>query len=241
MVYVPAGEFLRGTPDEQVERILAEFPDWPPEALENERPARRIYLSAFFIDLHPVTNAEYRAFLEATNHRPPFHWNAGLWPADQADHPVVFVSQEDARAYAAWAGKRLPTEAEWEKAARGTDGRLWPWGNEWDPERCHGRERQSRGTVPVGSYPGGVSPYGCQDMAGHVWEWCADGYEASYYRTAPDRDPPGPAESRYGVLRGGGWVSTAVEVRCAARYRYVPTSRFLHFAGFRCALDAPGD
>ena len=133
MVFVPAGEFLFG-------------PD-----------LEKVAVVAFYIDRFPVTNAEYKVFVEATRHEHPAHWRRGTWPEGKADHPVVQVTWESAAAYAVWAGKRLPTEQEWEKAARGVDGRRWPWGNAFDPRRCN---TSSDGTTPVGRYsPAGDSPW----------------------------------------------------------------------------------
>jgi len=148
MVLVPAGEFYFG-PD----RVKLTLPD-------------------FYIDRYPVTNAEYKKFVEATGAPEPTHWRRGTWPEGKADHPVVNVTWEQAAAYAEWAGKRLPTEEEWEKAARGTDGREWPWGSTFDPSRCNTNESGIWDTTPVGKYsPAGDSPYGAADMAGNVWEW----------------------------------------------------------------------
>src|SRR3972149_1026879 len=145
MVLVPAGEFLFG-PD--LEKVTTE---------------------AFYIDRFPVTNVEYKKFVEETGHEDPAHWRRETWPEGKADHPVVQITWQSASAYAEWAGKRLPAEIEWEKAARGRDGRMWPWGNAFDPNRCN---TASSGTPPVGMYsPRGDSPYGCADMAGNVWEW----------------------------------------------------------------------
>ena len=169
MVLVPAGEFSMG--DDQD---------------DDEKPTHRVYLDAFYIDKYEVTNAHFQQFVQAMGHRTQAEragdnmtWRAprgsGSSIAGLEQHPVVRVSQEDAKAYCTWAGKRLPTEAEWEKAARGTDGRIYPWGNQFDSKRGNFAGR-TKGTVPVGSYEGGQSPYGAHDMAGNVWEWVADWY-----------------------------------------------------------------
>ena len=180
MVRVPAGKFLYS--DEKEERELPEF----------------------WIDKTPVTNAEYARFVTATDHRPPEHWKSKTSPKKIADHPVVRVSWHDAVAYAKWAGKRLPTEEEWEKAARGTDGQEYPWGNQQPtPELCN-FEMKEWGTTAVGRYsPQGDSPYGCVDMAGNVWEWTTSEWEK---------------ESPYRVVRGGTFDDNQWNVRCAYRF-----------------------
>ena len=159
MVWVPAGEFLMGSTDD--------------EGVRDERPQRKVYLDGYWMYKTEVTVAQYRKFCEATNREMP---EAPEWGWKE-DHPVVNVSWHDAVDYAKWAGASLPTEAQWEKAARGTDGRVFPWGNEWDAGACANSVSWSlKGTKPVGSCPAGASPYGCVDMAGNAWEWCADWY-----------------------------------------------------------------
>lgn len=196
MVFVPAGEFYYG-PD----RMKLTLPD-------------------FYIDRFPVTNAEYKKFVEATGAAEPTHWRRGTWPEGKADHPVVNVTWEQAAAYAEWAGKRLPTEEEWEKAARGTDGREWPWGSTFDPSRCNTNESGIWDTTPVGRYsPAGDSPYGAADMAGNVWEWIGG-------KPSPLRMP----------LRGGDWLDTMEEARTHSRRMHTP-KRKNDFIGFRCAAD----
>jgi formylglycine-generating enzyme required for sulfatase activity len=193
MVFIPAGEFLYG-PDRE-----------------------KVMTAPFYIDRCPVTNAEYKKFVEAAGHEHPAHWRRGTWPEGKADHPVVQVTWESAQAYAEWAGKRLPTEIEWEKTARGTDGRLWPWGNAFDRRRCN---TSSDGTTPVGHYsPAGDSPYGAIDMAGNVWEWIGG-------RPSPLRMP----------LRGGDWLDGPEEAQTFFRRMHTP-KRKNDFIGFRCAAD----
>jgi formylglycine-generating enzyme required for sulfatase activity len=197
VVEIPAGEFLMG--DEK----------------------RKVYVDTFRIDKYPVTNVQYRRFVEATNHSPPGRWVGGACPAEKALHPVVYVSWDDAVAYAEWAGKRLSTEEEWEKAARGTDGREYPWGD-WKEGRCNTWEVGIHDTIPVGRYsPRGDSPYGCADMAGNVWEWTASSWE--------------PGSSRR-VVRGGSWGDNRDFARCATRRWSGPVTSVLSGGdvGFRC-------
>lgn len=222
-VTIPAGEFLMGS-DPKKDR----------DARSDEQPQHRVYLAEYQIARVPVTNAQYKAFMEATGHRAPGYWPTGriLW--GRADHPVVYVSWADAQAFCRWAGVRLPSEAEWEKAARGADGRIYPWGDEPpDRNRCN-FDRNEGGTTPVGRYPGGASPYGVLDMAGNVWEWVADWYDDMYYATAPLRNPPGPVSGSCPVLRGGSWVNVRRLVRAANRGRVDPEG-WIGDIGFRCA------
>jgi formylglycine-generating enzyme required for sulfatase activity len=219
-------------------------PDW----LKWEQPQRRVYLDAYYIDIYPVTNVQYGEFLawmqrtrdhsrchsdepRGKDHTAQF-WDDSKWNSPQ--QPVVGVDWWDAYAYAAWAGKRLPTEAEWEKAARGTDGRIWPWGNQWDRLKCNTFDGGPHVTTPVGSYPQDVSPYGCHDMIGNVWEWCADWFAEDYFRRGPLRNPKGPESGSDCVLRGGSWSFEPWYARCAFRLRNIPASR-LDSRGFRGA------
>ena len=219
MVYVPAGEFVMGSPEGQGDA--------------DEHPQRRVYLAAYWIDKLPVTVAEYRKFTRATGRKMPLAPEWG-W---KDDHPVVNVTWEEAAAYAAWSGKRLPTEAEWEKAARGTDGRVYPWGNVWDPGKCS-NAHNSRTTQPVGSYPAGASPYGALDMAGNVWQWCADWYGP--YQSTSIRRPTGPISGRHRALRGGSWECRAPSTfRCARRdYEHTVLGDRDNYDGFRCVREA---
>ena len=231
MVRIPAGEFLRGSP-EQDKRTLA-----------SEKPQSMVHLAEYWIGKYPVTNAQYAIFVEVTGRRPPEHWEGGHPPAGKENHPVVNVSWWDAQAYCHWlaevTGKqyRLPTEAQWEKAARGTDGRLYPWGNRWDKRKCNTAESGERGTTPVGFYsPAGDSPYGCADMAGNVLEWVADWYRGDYYsRSSAFQDPFGPSSGAVKGLRGGSWATNRWSARCANRHYGNRTATSLE-AGFRCAL-----
>ena len=213
-VYVPGGEFVMGSDDNN----------------EDETPQQMVFLDAFNIDVYPVTNVEYKEFVDATSHQAPRNWNEGSYTEDKGDHPVIWVTWHDAVAYAEWAGKRLPTEAEWEKAARGTEGLMYPWGNDFDSARCNSNEAGIKGTTSVGSFPDGVSPYGVMDMAGNVWEWTADWYDAyrgSIYEFSRFGE-------EYKVLRGGSWFDGADFVRSSARNSADPNFSFSTI-GFRCA------
>jgi formylglycine-generating enzyme len=246
MVWMPAGEFLMGSE----------------EGWDDERPVHRVTLDGFWLSKHEVTNAQYLRFVEATGHRCPEVANFGepVWrgrsfPAEKSSHPVVCVSWEDARAYCEHYGLSLPTEAQWEYAARGDDGRLYPWGNQWPPPAGAGNfaDMTAKGkfpqlnviagyddgyaeTSPAGSFA--ANPYGVYDLAGNVFEWCADWYSTTYYWASPELNPPGPADGELKVLRGGSWlIDNPRRFRCASRsyyYRYSPVYRDSSF-GFRCA------
>ncbi|NOT57839.1 MAG: SUMF1/EgtB/PvdO family nonheme iron enzyme, partial [Deltaproteobacteria bacterium] len=232
MVLIPAGPFLMGATPEEQQSVLAfgwhgPMRDRVHFLVQYSGPQHSIHLDPFYIDTHEVTNQRYRAFVDATGHRAPTFWHDPRQLADDTQ-PVVGVSWQDAHAFCAWQGKRLPTEAEWEKAARGTDGRRYPWGQEWDAARLHTADTiagkplenfavwttwqrgmsagiETARPAAVGSYPSGASPYGVLDMAGNVWEWVADWYEPEYYASAPARNPIGPERGEAKVLRGGGW------------------------------------
>jgi len=262
MILVPAGEFIMGSSDEQVEQIARLKPRWR-ELMEHEQPQHSVILDAFYIDRYEVTNAQFLKFVEVTGyvtdaeredwgyvwtrdinwlHVRGVSWRAPLGPGSsiegKSEHPVVQISYNDARAYARWAGKRLATEAEWEKASRGTDGRLYPWGNEWDASKLNSWELGPHTTTPVGSYPEGVSPYGAYDMVGNVWEWVADWYHHKYYHWSPRYNPEGYAKGIHRVLRGGCWWNEKHILRCAHRDNYVTTPDFrVNLGGFRCKLD----
>lgn len=221
MIGVPAGPFLMGTTEEEAHR-LAEAYGYHVSWLSGEVPQRRIDLPRFSIDKYPVTNRQFMAFCEDADYAraPQFRDRASTHP----EHPVTGVTRADAEAYAKWAGKRLPTDAEWEKAARGTDGRLYPWGDEFDPEACHwNRDRTGHGPgpAPVTAHPKGASPYGVMDMAGNVAEWCGDG--------------PSPHTA---YLRGGCWFTEdPINLRASAHNMSGSIYNASMFYGFRCVQE----
>lgn len=221
MVYIPAGEFIMGTNTR-----------W-----EDESPEHVVYLDAYFIDRYEVTNAAYQHFVEATGARPPGHWRGGMYPAALADHPVTYVSWYDAVAYCQWAKKRLPSEEEWEKAARGTDGRQYPWGNAFYANRSNNPQQKSKGTEPVGSYEQGKSPYGLYDMSGNVWEWV----DAWYKPHAGNDVPSEEYGEKYKVSKGGSWYNClfyncSISAPSYNRAFLVPVTKNSSL-GFRCVKD----
>lgn len=224
MVLVPAGKFLMGT--NQSDRTG----DNVPRTYNDARPEHSVTIPAFYIDKTEVTNAAYLKFCKATHYPVPPDWKDGMFPAGEADFPVTRVSWYEATAYAHWAGKRLPTEAEWEKAARGTDGHTYPWGNEWDEKNLiWGRSKPDK----VGLKPAGASPYGALDMAGNIYEWTSDWYAP--YPQAPVTYPE--YNQTLKVVRGGGFYG--YNFGASTYYRSVdyPRERS-EWIGFRCAKDA---
>jgi iron(II)-dependent oxidoreductase len=243
MVTVPAGTFPMGTD--------------LPRADAQDRPVHRVDVPEFRIDRTLVTNAQYARFVAQTGHRPPSSWKNGRIPEGELLHPVTLVNWYDARAYAHWAGRRLPSEAEWEKAARGTDGRRWPWGNTMDAKRLNTYYNVGS-TTPVDTYSGGASPYGVLDMAGNVSEWIEDDFLPYPGSEAPSEIFQGkvarvltpedralrlseqvPVKQHYKVLRGGSWKSDPFST--AAYHRSYDWPNYASdFFGFRCAADAGG-
>ncbi len=221
MVLVPAGEFTMGSAKGDAD----------------EQPVRQVYLDAFYMDKHQLSVREYAKFLEATSHVAPPDWEI-MSKSMHQKRPVINVDWADADAYCKWANKRLPTEAEWEKAARGTDGRIYPWGNEL-PTQFHANMKKEVWNnhvvlTPVGMFEDGKSPYGIYDMAGNVWEWVSDWYASNYYATGSVRNPIGPPRGDYKVVRGGSWGSGPKDLRSTDREIHLPS--FQGFGtGFRCA------
>jgi len=252
LVFVPAGEFLMGLSSSDLQDLTRTTPGLKRENLAAAMPQHRVYLRGYWIGKHEVTVAQYRRFCKATGRTMPDppRWR---W---QDNHPIVRVSWFDAKAYADWAGVSLPTEAQWEKAARGTDGRRHVWGDRWPPPpkvgnfadeafklefpqvalRFGSLQAYNDGyacTAPVGSFPAGASPYGCLDMVGNAWEWCADWYGRDYYTQAPAHNPGGPMRGVARCLRGS-WYDADREVfLCAFRLNDRPETRD-DYNGFRC-------
>lgn len=229
MLSIPAGPFIRGTNSGGLD----------------EQPQRTIVLSAYAIDRYEATNFQYQQFVTATGHRksgPPSRYAKNMAKMRGVNQPVVYVSWEDAEAYCRWKGKRLPTEAEWEKAMRGTDGRLWPWGNTEQPNGANWARVQDGYEVaaPVGVFPSDKSPYGVMDGAGNVMEWVADWYGETYFKEAVAEDPPSPEYGFFRVLRGGGYTTTGGDLRITSRSKMVPDFRD-ETIGFRCAGSEPRD
>ena len=239
MILIPAGEFTMGSDKGQADEL----------------PVHRVYLDAYYIDKYEVTNGAYFEFWIAdggpNSEYPPRSFgvkhNIGDWPEvakTKPNYPVVGMGWRGAEAYCRWADKRLPTEAEWEKAVRGTDGRRFPWGDQWEPTMLNSWIKGALTTTPVGSYPQGASPYGVMDMMGNVWEWCADWYDPAYYTKSPRRNPRGPpepsdSEDKMRVIRGGSWTALPIDLRCANRDAEYPGAKFFS-DGFRCVRDATG-
>ena len=242
LVQVPEGGFLMGSTPEQVAALVREYPDWR-GWFERERPQQRIHLRGYEIGRYPITNVEYRSFVRDANHRPPRHWEGDSYPGGMSDHPVVYVTWHDARAYCEWLSKRtdklyrLPTEAQWEKAARGIDGRTYPWGEDFEEAKCNSGHTEIRTTTPVGQYsPKGDSPYGLADMAGNVWEWTSTLYRDYPYEAGDGREDQEEVGLR--VLRGGGFTGSRRRVRCSYRGRGGPRYRD-DILGFRVVV-CPG-
>jgi iron(II)-dependent oxidoreductase len=242
MTLVPAGWFLMGS-TRQTDR----------NAYPTEFPQRRVYLDAFEIDKYEVSALQFLRFVLATDRPPLLDWryDGGNFQESMAHHPVMHVSWYEADAYCTWAGKRLPSEAEWEKAARGEDGRIYPWGNQmaglsranFGRTGLSGpvRDRPERlllypPIIDVDKYENAVSPYGMHQMAGNVAEWVADWYDMGYYKVAPERNPKGPARGTQKAFRGGGWIDSTPTVRAAQRNGASPATK-MNWLGFRCARD----
>ena len=240
MVYVPAGDFLMGSIDGDK------------NADSDEKPQHTVYLDAFWIDKYEVTNALYKKCVDAGKCSAPRH-NASYTRssyygnAQYNNYPVISVTWDDAINYCAFSNNQLPTEAQWEKAARGTDARIYPWGNAWDGTRANFCDKNCpfdwkdkdaddkyADTAPVGGYPNGASPSGALDMAGNVLEWVADWYDPSYYASTPRNNPKGPSSGQYRVVRGGSWISIMGSIRAAFRDLVIPDDRYSGDLGFRC-------
>jgi iron(II)-dependent oxidoreductase len=250
MVYIPSGEFTIGTNEEDLKNhALSLGLDKPWYA--DESPERRTDIPGFYIDRYEVTNLQYYIFCQATDRKPPRYWKGQKFPEGQGNFPVTHVSFFDAAAYAAWAGKRLPQEIEWEKAARGRAGYIYPWGDDFVPEIANlatsPRNKTGQGLKPVGSFPKSKSVYGVHDMIGNVWEWVWD-----YYQPYPDSNFKSAAfEKKHYVLRGMSYMGVGhfnkkdfqkvVALKSRASYReHLSPLAYKKDIGFRCAKDRPG-
>jgi len=218
VVLVPAGEFLMGSPEGVGET--------------HEQPQHRVDLADFLIDKTEVSWRQFHRYAQVTGSPLP---ETPLWGRPD-DYPASFIAWREAQEYCKWAGGRLPTEAEWEKAARGTDGRRYPWGDEWDARRCNSISGGQHRPQTAGSLPDCVSVYGVLDISGNMWEWVADRYQADYYEESPSRQPVGPETGDFRVVRGGGWMTQPVWLHPAYRFRLPPTARRPDL-GFRCSMD----
>lgn len=281
MLLIPVGSFLMGSTQENIDKLLELDTNIEAKRLQNEIPQREVFMDAYFIDKYPVTNAEFKKFIESDGYTKKDFWSDDGWKyisktnhsesddlkdivkADN-DCPVTNITWYEAEAFAKWVGKRLPTEAEWEKAARGTDGRTYPWGNEFDKTMLNCSEEEHKKATPVSQYSKGKGVYDCVDMVGNVWEWTTDWYDSKYFSSAPNKNPQGPdkaEESPYfgkpenvgisiydmdsstgseeltgcKVIRGGSWNGSGlIHVRCANRDYDEPTFKN-DTIGFRCA------
>jgi formylglycine-generating enzyme required for sulfatase activity len=253
---VPDAHFPMGTPEHELSELAKRY-GGTRESYREESPQHSVALPAFALARMPTTNALYARYVAATGARPPLHWHGPVPPDTLNEHPVVDVNWEEAQHFCAWLNEtwqgsvpvhsedesprriqrphfRLPTEAEWEHAARGTDGRTFPWGNTFDPTRANTREAGTASTTPVGSYAAGASPYGVLDMAGNVWELTAT-LDALYPYVPDDGREQPQAEGRR-IARGGCYANPQGFARCACRFRFAPDVRN-PFMGFRLALS----
>ena len=224
MVWVPAGDFLMGSAETDA------------RAMPDEVPQHTVKLDGYWIYQKDVTVAQYKAYCAATDEAMPIDAPPWGW---KDTHPMVNVNWKQAHAYAKWAGAHLPSEAQWEKAARGTDGRIYPWGNTWDNDKCNNAANGPEKTMPVGSFPEGASPYGCLDMGGNVWQWCEDWYGGDYYNNAPATNPKGPEDGQWRVFRGGGWRNVAASSFRCARRGYFDPGYTTNYLGVRCVVSPP--
>jgi len=219
MVLVPGGPFPMGISQEEFVQISLLDQKLNP-VFATETPKRTVQLDPYYIDRYPVTNYQYLKFVEETGHKKPLLWNEPMW--NKPLQPVVCIGWNDARAYAGWAGKSLPEEEQWEKAGRGTDGRLWAWGKEFLPDKCNSREYGLGCTSEIALFTEGISPFGCYDMCGNVWEMCE-----------------GRWMEKHLPMRGGCFLGSATFVRVTCRWTPEDTEGGAHWLGFRCVKEIP--
>ena len=243
MALLPAGEFWMG----RFRMTLMDELGWREHDRRDDRPVHLVHLDAYYMDSHEVTNADYARFVAVTGHRKPYHW-VPEHPEGRERFPVYNVGWDDADAFCRWAGKRLPTEAEWERAARGgMDKKLFPWGDEFQPQAPGAENTPVRmahtgfpnGPTEVGSYP--PNAFGLYDMVGNVWEWVGDWYLRNYYSLGARRNPPGPDTGVYRVFRGGGWSDPDDRILAVHYRNYTDPSTRTPTIGFRCAKPLSED
>ena len=230
MVLIPEGEFTMGrtfaTPDDET--------GMRPLILRDDRPPHQVRLDAFWMDATEVTHSAYAEFIASEGRRPPYHWLDGKMPQALAEHPAYNVDWHDARAFCEWKGKRLPSEAEWERAARGKlEGARYPWGDQ-KPDRNRVRFSTPEGPAPVAQHP--PNDFGLYDMAGGVAEWCQDWFNRTYYSNSPAENPKGPAEGMYRIVRGGAWSDGPNRLTVFFRNWIRPNQRTPNL-GFRCVQE----
>ncbi|MFQ5455390.1 MAG: formylglycine-generating enzyme family protein [Nitrospirota bacterium] len=235
MVLVPAGKFIMGSNKTDKEGKSLEYGTVKPLFMD-EHPEHEVHLDAYYIDKYEVTNAQYKRFIDETGAFPPFGWKGRTFPEGRGNYPMTTVNWYQAKRFCEWMGKRLPTEEEWEKAARGTKGSEYPWGNKFDKTKANTGESMIGDLAPVGSFESGKSVYGVYDMAGNVWEWVED-----WYKTYPDSDYESERfGEKYKVIRGGSWGGVGHYAiphfyRSAYRFYAIPENAFSE-TGFRCAM-----
>ncbi len=230
MVLIPAGEFEMG----RTKSTDDDTTGMRPKALLDDRPVHTVYLDSYYLDVNEVSQADYERFVAAAGRTPPYHWPQGSMPEGKADIAIHNVDWEDATAYCDWAGKRLPTEAEWERAARGgLDAMDYPWGDDKPTDRA--RFNTPRGPGPAGKFR--QNDLGLYDIVGGVAEWCSDWFERTYYETSPPKNPSGPASGMYKVIRGGSWSSGPRRITVFFRNWVRPNQKTPNL-GLRCAKDA---
>ncbi|HEX9971249.1 MAG TPA: SUMF1/EgtB/PvdO family nonheme iron enzyme [bacterium] len=252
MKLIPAGEFVMGTSEEQIEKLLKEHRDWKKEWFEREKPAHTVWVDAFFMDQYLVTNTQYAEFLndwgkdkdeQGQSMVEEYQWGVrkakDRWEPQKGfeKHPVINVTWFGAQQYARWAGKQLPTEAQWEKAAHGGKGlEFGTKDGTLSPKLANYADSKIGKTTPVGNYP--ANPFGLFDMSGNVWEWCQDWFDENYYQTSPAKNPTGPETGTARLLRGGSWLFDVRGCRSSSRLRYDPVFWY-DYLGFRVVQDSP--